>query len=76
MRWNSIGSSAARLVAVVLRQLHHAVLHDVERRFFVPHVVDRALESASFDAFQEVGKFLFSGQARGGAQGAPRGKRV
>jgi hypothetical protein len=51
----------------VLRQLHHAVLHDIERRFFVPHVIDRALESASFDAFQEVGEFLFSGQARRGA---------
>ena len=52
-----------RLVPVVLGELHHAVLHDVERRLFVPYVVDGALECPSFDALQEVGKFFFSGQA-------------
>jgi hypothetical protein len=75
MRWKQHRQLGGGLVAVVLRELHHAVLHDIERRFFIPHVIDRALESASFDAFQEIGEFLFSGQARGGAQGAPHGKR-
>ena len=47
---------------IVLCQFHHAVLHDVERGFLVPDVVDGSLESALFHAFQKIGEFLFSCQ--------------
>ena len=64
------GQFGQRLVAVVLGQLHHAVLDDVQGGFLVANVVDRALESPFLDAFQEVGKFSFGGQ--GGAARAGR----
>jgi len=51
-----------RLVPVVLSQLHHAVLHDVQGGLLVAHVIDRALESPLFDALEEVGEFLFGCQ--------------
>ncbi len=54
-----------RLVAVVLGQLHHAVLHDVERRFLVSHVIDRPLESAAFDAFRKSGVLVRWPSVRG-----------
>ena len=56
------GQFAGRFVAVMLSQLHHAVLNDVERRLFFTDVVHAAFESAFFNAFQEVGEFLFSSQ--------------
>jgi hypothetical protein len=43
------------LVAVMLCQFHHAVLHDIQGRFFVADVINRALESSFFYAFEEVG---------------------
>ena len=46
----------------MLSQFHHAVLDDIERCFFVSHVINAALESPFFNAFQEVRKFLFSCQ--------------
>ena len=56
------GQFARRFVPVMLGQLEHAVLHDVERRFLVANVVDRALECALFYAFEEIGEFLFGCQ--------------
>ena len=43
-----------RLMAVVLHQLHHAVLDDIQCRFVIAHVVNRTLERALFDAFQKI----------------------
>ena len=37
-----------------------ASLHDVQRRVLVTHGVDRALEGAPIDLFQEVGEFLWA----------------
>ena len=64
-----------RLVAVVLHQLHHAVLHDIQCRLVIAHMVDRTLESAFFHAFEEVGQFFFGGQGLepGGARVFLRG---
>jgi hypothetical protein len=42
----------------MLSQFHHGVLNNVERGFLVADVVNAALESAFFNAFQEVRKFL------------------
>ena len=57
-QWQFIG----RLVAIVFGQLHHAVLHDVQCGFFIPHVVERALESTFFHALQKKGEFAFGCQ--------------
>ena len=46
-------------VPVVLSQFHHAFLNDVQRRFFVAHMVDRPFEGALFHAFQKFGEFVF-----------------
>ena len=48
------GQFRDRLVAIVLGQLEHAVLDDIQGRFFVTDVVERALESTFFHAFEEV----------------------
>ena len=56
------GQFIGGFVAVMRGQLHHAVLHDVQGRFFIAYVVERALEGAFFDAFEEIGKFLFGSQ--------------
>ena len=69
------GQLGGGLVAVVLGQLHHAVLHDVERRVFVAHMVERALERALFHAAQQIGEFLFGRQGRQSVQGARCARR-
>jgi hypothetical protein len=46
----------------VFSQFHHAVLHDVQCRFLVANVIDRAFEGPLFYAFQEFAKFGFSCQ--------------
>lgn len=56
---------ARGFVSVVMRQLHHAVLNDVQCRFLVAHMKVRALERSFFDAFKELGEFLFGGQEKG-----------
>lgn len=58
------GQLGGGLVAVVVGQFHHAVLHDVKCRFLIANVVIRALERALFNVFEELGKFLFCGQER------------
>ncbi len=49
-------------VAVVFAQFHHTVLNNVKRSLLIPHMVERALEGAFFNADQKVRKFLFGGQ--------------
>ena len=44
-----------RFVPIVLGQSHHAVLHDVQGRFLVANVVQRALEGTLVHALEEVG---------------------
>ena len=48
---------AGGFVAVVFNQLHHAVLNDIQSRLFVAHMVETALESPVFNAFEEVRYF-------------------
>jgi hypothetical protein len=54
----------------MLREFHHAVLHDVQSRFAITHVINAALEGPFFNAFKEVRKFLFCCQ-RYGVPGCP-----
>ena len=63
------GQFARGLVSVMLGQLEHAVLNDVQGRFLIADVVDRALESALFYTFEEFGKFLFSCQEESAREG-------
>lgn len=56
------GQLGGGLVGVVHRQLDHAVLHNIECRVFVSDMIDRALKSAFFHRFEEIGKFLLGGQ--------------
>ena len=68
------GELVGRFVTVVFGQLEHAVLHDVQRRFLIANMVERALEGALFYTFEEVGKFLFGcqeGSAREGGRQTP-----
>ena len=44
-------------VAVVFDQPHHAVLNDVQGGLFVADMVEAALESPRFNAFEEVRYF-------------------
>ena len=53
------GQLGCRLVAVVLGQAQHAVLHDVQSGLLVAHVVKRAFVRSFFHAFEKVRKFLF-----------------
>jgi len=50
-------------VPVVLGELHHAVLHNVQGGFLISHMVERALEGALFDATQKSVQLLFRGQS-------------
>ena len=43
------------LVPVVLSQLHHAFLNNIQCRFIVAHVVHGPFERALFHAFQKFG---------------------
>ena len=63
------GQLVRRLVAVVLGQARHAVLHDIQGRFLIAHMVQRALEGALFHALQEVREFFFGGQEESGGSG-------
>jgi hypothetical protein len=36
------------------RQFDHAVLHDVQRSFFISDMVERSLESALFRVFEKI----------------------
>ena len=65
-----------RFVAVMRGQFHHAVLHDVQSRFFIAHVVQRALEGTLFDAFEEIREFLFGSQEFSGWRGRKRGEAL
>jgi hypothetical protein len=49
----------------VLRQLHHAVLDDVQGGLLFPHVVDGALEGTLLDALKEFREFEVGGQECG-----------
>ena len=49
------GQFARRFVAVMFGQLEHAVLDDVQGRFLVANVVQRALEGTLVHALEEVG---------------------
>ena len=42
------------LMAVVLHQLHHAVLDDIQSGFLIAYVVQAALECPFFNVFEEV----------------------
>src|SRR3989344_2494953 len=68
------GQLSRRLVPIVLCQLEHAVLHDVERRFLIANVVDRALECALFYTFEEVGEFSFGCQDGSAREGIGAGE--
>ena len=45
---------SCRAVRVALRQTDHAVLHDVQRRLVVAHVIHGAFEGPLLDALEEV----------------------
>ena len=49
------GQLCGGLVAIVLCEFEHAVLHDIEGRFLVTDVVDGAFKRTFFHAFQEFG---------------------
>ena len=49
-------------MAVMLGQLHHAFLHDIEGRFLIANMVDRAFEGSFLNALEEFGEFLFGSQ--------------
>ena len=51
-----------RLCSVMLDQFHHAVLNDVQRRFFISDMVERPLVSALFNACKKIRKFFVGGQ--------------
>ncbi len=53
MRWNSSGSSPRRALRVLVRQLQHGVLDDVERHMLVAHGEHRLLERAPLDVCEE-----------------------
>jgi len=57
------GQLGDAFVAVMLAQLHHAVLNNIERGLLVPHMVERAFEGSFFNADQKVREFLFGGQS-------------
>lgn len=52
-------------MSIVLGQLHHAVLHDVQGRLVLANVVERPLESAFFNTFQEIRELEVRGQVSG-----------
>ena len=52
------------LVPIVLGQLEHAVLHDIQGGLLIADVKIAALECALFYAFEECRQFLFCGQER------------
>ena len=56
------GQLLRRLVAVVLAEFEHTVLHDVQGCFLVAYMKPSALESTLFNAFEELGELLCSGQ--------------
>jgi hypothetical protein len=56
------GQFSRRLASVMLNQLHHAVLNDVQRSLFISDMVERPLVSAFFNACQKVGEFFVGGQ--------------
>jgi hypothetical protein len=58
MRWNSIGSSAGRLVAVFLGQLEHRVLDGVQRSSSSRNANKRLLVGAFFDAGEKIRQFV------------------
>lgn len=47
---------------VILRQLEHRLLHDIERKVFVPYRKYRLLECPAFDFCQKIREFLVCGQ--------------
>ena len=48
------GQLVCRLIAVVRGQLDHAVLQNVERRFLISYVIERALEGTLLRVFKEI----------------------
>jgi hypothetical protein len=46
----------------MLHELHHAVLHNVQRRLIVPNVIKGPLERAALHTFKKVRELLWSGQ--------------
>ena len=56
------GQFIGGFVAVMRGQLHHAVLHDVQGRFLIADVVERALKGSLFNADEEIGEFFFGSQ--------------
>ena len=48
----------------MLSQFEHAVLNNVQGGILVADVEKAALECTLFDAFEEFGQFLFSGQKK------------
>ena len=78
MRWKRSGNSSAGRAGVVLRQLEHRVLDDVERRLLVLDGEDALLEGASLHRGEEVGQFFSGGQGAppAGPGRAPRQARA
>jgi hypothetical protein len=56
-----MGHFGHRPVAVMLGQLHHAFLHDVQSGLLVTHLVAGTLEGSSLNAFEKARQFLFGG---------------
>jgi hypothetical protein len=51
-----------RSIAILFRQFHHGILHDIQRCVIVAHGKRSLLESASFDLNQEIGKLPLGSQ--------------
>jgi hypothetical protein len=49
-------------IAILFRQSHHGILHDIQRRMIVAHGVSSLFESAPLDLDQKVGKFPLGSQ--------------
>jgi hypothetical protein len=43
-------------------QLKHAVLNNVQSRFFVANMIKRTLKSPLLNVLQKIGELVFSGQ--------------
>jgi hypothetical protein len=56
------GQLSGRPIGIILRQLEHRLLHDVERRVLVANGVHRLLEGAPLDLREKARDFLFVSQ--------------
>ncbi len=58
------GEFFRRMLAVALGELHHGVLHDIQRRMLVAYGELRLFVGATFHLGEEFGKLLWRGQFR------------